>query len=129
MCTLLPQPANSQYTLVRLTRLSFEALTNPSVIPEAQHLQDIVARADRTIAVTGIPGTKDLLERSFGYGGAPRLPLPRASKEAGAKLWDHPHVVALREKEAELAGAAAKGVSKSSVLQEAPHTQPVTVSA
>ncbi|KAB5596489.1 Dihydrodipicolinate synthetase family protein [Ceratobasidium theobromae] len=117
------------YTLVRLTRLSFEALTNPSVIPEAQHLQDIVARADRTIAVTGIPGTKDLLERSFGYGGAPRLPLPRASKEAGAKLWDHPHVVALREREAELAGAAAKGVSKSSVSQEAPHTQPVTVSA
>ncbi|CAE6494822.1 unnamed protein product [Rhizoctonia solani] len=116
------------HTLVRLTRLSFEAVANPSVLPEAQLLQDIVARADRTIAVTGIAGTKDLLERAFGYGGAPRLPLVRANKEAGAKLWDHPHVVAIREKEAELAALASKTSSKASVPSEV-HAQPVVVSA
>ncbi|KAJ1309811.1 hypothetical protein OPQ81_006576 [Rhizoctonia solani] len=116
------------HTLVRLTRLSFEALTNPSVIPEAQHLQDIVARADRTIAVTGIAGTKDLLERAFGYGGAPRLPLIRATKEAGAKLWDHPHVVALREKEAELAAVTTKTNPKVSIPSEV-RAQPAVASA
>ncbi|ELU44761.1 dihydrodipicolinate synthetase [Rhizoctonia solani AG-1 IA] len=103
-------------------------VANPSVLPEAQLLQDIVARADRTIAVTGIAGTKDLLERAFGYGGAPRLPLVRANKEAGAKLWDHPHVVAIREKEAELAALASKTSSKASVPSEV-HAQPVVVSA
>ncbi|KAG8713719.1 hypothetical protein FRC08_012910 [Ceratobasidium sp. 394] len=116
----------SPYTLVRLTRLSFEAQTNPAVIPEAQQLQDIVARADRTIAVTGIAGTKDLLERSFGYGGAPRLPLLRATNEAGAKLWNHPHVVALREKEAEL---AARSEPTSPVDLDAPQVHPVAVTA
>ncbi|KAF8758595.1 Dihydrodipicolinate synthetase [Rhizoctonia solani] len=99
------------HTLVRLTRLSFEAVANPSVLPEAQLLQDI-----------------DLLERAFGYGGAPRLPLVRANKEAGAKLWDHPHVVAIREKEAELAALASKTSSKASVPSEV-HAQPVVVSA
>ncbi|KAF8609959.1 dihydrodipicolinate synthetase [Ceratobasidium sp. AG-I] len=117
------------YTLVRLTRLSFEALSNPSVIPEAQHLQDIVARADRTIAVTGIAGTKDLLERAYGYGGAPRAPLTRANKDAGLKLWNHPHVVAIREKETELAAAAAKSSSATPVTKEVPQAQAVSVSA
>ncbi|QRW14512.1 dihydrodipicolinate synthetase family protein [Ceratobasidium sp. AG-Ba] len=115
------------YTLVRLTRLSFEAQTNPAVIPEAQHLQDIVARADRTIAVTGIAGTKELLERSFGYGGAPRLPLARASKDAGLKLWNHPHVVAIREKEAELAEIAAKSEPASPIGYDGPKAQSVAV--
>ncbi|KAG8736778.1 hypothetical protein FRC12_017453, partial [Ceratobasidium sp. 428] len=117
------------YTLVRLTRLSFEAQTNPAVIPEAQLLQDIVARADRTIAVTGIAGTKDLLERSFGYGGAPRLPLVQATKEAGAKLWDHPHVVAIREKEAELAELAARSEPASPIEVDALQTKPAAITA
>jgi len=70
---------------------------------EAQTLQGIVARADRTIAVQGIAGTKYLLDRLYGYGGAPRRPLLPFEEEAGKALWAHPHVVELVEIEKQLA--------------------------
>lgn len=79
--------------------LSIKSLTDPSVLPEAQQLQGIVAQADRTIAVTGIAGTKYLLQHTRGYGGAPRRPLLPIPEHAGEKLLKHPHVIALLQAE------------------------------
>jgi 4-hydroxy-2-oxoglutarate aldolase len=79
------------------------------VLAEAQALQGIVARADRTIAVTGIAGTKYLLRRLYGYGGVPRRPLRGLAEgdETGERLWGHEHVVELVRVERELSGANA----------------------
>lgn len=68
---------------------------NPATLAEAQHLQGIVARADRTVALAGIAGTKYLLHKLYGYGGFPRRPLRAFEREEGEKLYSHPHVVAL----------------------------------
>ncbi|KAG8884661.1 hypothetical protein FRB97_003717 [Tulasnella sp. 331] len=87
------------YALVRLTHLSFEAVTNPEVLPEAQRLQDIIARGDRTISLYGIAGTKFLLEKIHGYGGAPRRPLQRLTQAREEQLWAHENVHALLELE------------------------------
>ncbi|EMD32078.1 hypothetical protein CERSUDRAFT_88363 [Gelatoporia subvermispora B] len=94
------------YTLVRLFALATAALADPSRLPEAQQLQGIVARADFTIAKAGIAGTKALLERLYGYGGAPRKPLPPFAPEALQTLWEHPHTQELVKVERELAGKA-----------------------
>jgi len=72
-----------------------KSLGDPSVLSQAQQLQGIIARADRTTAVTGIAGTKWLLQRGKSYGGVTRLPLPPYPDGDGEKLWAHPHVVAL----------------------------------
>ena len=73
------------------------------MLAETQVLQGIVARADRTIAVTGIAGTKYLLDRLHGYGGLPRRPLRAFAHDSGESLWKHPHVVDLVRLEKELA--------------------------
>ncbi|KAG8936556.1 hypothetical protein FRC02_001051 [Tulasnella sp. 418] len=87
------------HALVRLANLSFAALSNPALLSEAQHIQDIVARGDRTIALAGIAGTKFLLEKKSGYGGAPRQPLQRLTKAKEEALWEHENVKALLELE------------------------------
>lgn len=102
------------YALVRLTELSFAALSNPSLLPEAQRLQDIIAEGDRTIALGGISGTKFLLEKIHGYGGAPRRPMQRLTKERENALWAHKNVQALLKLEKELE-AEASAKSKTSV--------------
>jgi len=89
-------------SLVRLTELSFAAVSDVSLLPEAQRLQDIIARGDRTIALAGISGTKFLLEKTRGYGGAPRQPLQRLPKEREDALWAHENVQALLELEKSL---------------------------
>ncbi|KAG8904502.1 hypothetical protein FRB99_001635 [Tulasnella sp. 403] len=89
-------------SLARLAELSFGAVTNPALLPEAQRLQDIIARGDRTIALVGISGTKFLLEKVHGYGGAPRRPLQRLTKEREDALWAHENVQALLELERSL---------------------------
>jgi len=95
------------YSIRRLFDLASQAQQDPSVLSEAQVLQGIVARADRTIAVAGIAGTKYLLQRLHGYGGVPRRPLRGFPKDAGERLWEHPHVVDLVNTEKELASRAA----------------------
>jgi len=87
------------YALVRLTQLSFEAVTNPSVLPEAQRLQDIIARGDRTTSLYGIAGAKFILEKVHGYGGAPRRPVQRLTQAREEQLWAHENVKALLELE------------------------------
>lgn len=74
------------------------------MLPEAQRLQGIVARADFTIAKAGIAGTKGLLEKLYGYGGNPRRPLPPIEADALTALWEHPHTKELIALERELSG-------------------------
>lgn len=93
----------TQLTIRRLFDLASQAQQDPSVLAAAQHLQGIVARADRTVAVAGIAGTKYLLERLHGYGGVPRRPLKGMTGGAGEVLWAHPHVVDLVKQEKKLA--------------------------
>lgn len=63
-----------------------------------------MARGDFTIAKAGIPGTKFLLQKLYGYGGNCRKPLPVIEPEAAAALWAHPHVQELVQVERELSG-------------------------
>ena len=79
---------------------------DPSLLPEAQRLQGIVARADFTVAKAGISGTKALMEKLYGYGGNPRRPLPSIEAEAVAALWEHPHTQEIVRIERELSGKA-----------------------
>ena len=77
------------------------------MLPEAQALQGIVARGDFTIAKTGIPGTKFLMQKLYCYGGVCRKPLPVIEPEAADALWAHPHVQDLIKAERELSGKVA----------------------
>ena len=82
-------------------------MADPSLLPEAQRLQGIVARADFTIAKASISGTKALLEKLYGYGGLPRKPLPPIAAATADALWAHPHVQELVAAERELSGKLA----------------------
>jgi L-threo-3-deoxy-hexylosonate aldolase len=130
--------------VVKLFQLSVEALSNPSVLPEAQKLQDLVARGDRAIAVTGIAGTKYLAQRLFGYpagADAPRRPLIPLTPKQKENLWQHPDVQALIACEKQLAqshpasnisGPQLNGVpsGKKDQLETAPlYSQPLLVPA
>lgn len=92
------------YTLQALFEISEASLHDPSLLPEAQRLQAIVARADFTIAKASIAGTKALLTKLYGYGGNPRKPLPPIEPEAVEMLWNHPDTKALVATERELSG-------------------------
>lgn len=76
---------------------------DPSYFEEANRVQGVVANADYTIAQGGIPGTKWILEKLYGYGGHCRRPLPPVEPTAFQALWEHPHVQALVELERSLA--------------------------
>ena len=80
------------------------AVSDPSVLPEAQRLQGIVARADSTISKTGISGTKYVLQKLYGYGGAPRRPLLPLETVEGEALYTHSDTVAIVALERELTG-------------------------
>jgi dihydrodipicolinate synthase/N-acetylneuraminate lyase len=66
---------------VKLFNLWVEGKTD-----EAIHLQQLLASADGTLVAAGITGVKSALQTYFGYGGHPRMPLPRAS-QADAESW------------------------------------------
>ena len=93
-----------QYATARLFEISQAALKDASLLPEAQRLQGIVARGDFTIAKTGIPGTKFLMEKLYGYGGLCRKPLPAIESAPSEALWEHPHTQELVRLERELSG-------------------------
>jgi 4-hydroxy-2-oxoglutarate aldolase len=86
---------------VQLYRISQRALVDPSLLPEAQRLQAIIARGDFTIAKASISGTKYLLQKLHGYGGLPRKPLPPIAAADAEALWVHPHVQELLQLEKE----------------------------
>ncbi|KAJ7774494.1 dihydrodipicolinate synthetase [Mycena maculata] len=94
----------SPYAIRKLFELSEAARTDLSILPEAQRLQGIIARADYTIAKTSIAGTKFLLEKLYGYGGTTRKPLPPITPAAAQALWEHPHTQALVVLERQLSG-------------------------
>ncbi|OJT08184.1 L-threo-3-deoxy-hexylosonate aldolase [Trametes pubescens] len=94
----------SPYAIAKLFDLSEKSKGDTSLLPEAQRLQGIIARADYTIAKASISGTKFLLEKLYGYGGNPRRPLPPIEASVAAALWEHPHTVELVRVERELSG-------------------------
>ena len=102
-----PHPTIRQYVIQKLFELSAAAAADPSLLPEAQRLQGIVAQADFTIAKASIAGTKALLEKLYGYGGLTRRPLPAIDPEAAAALWEHPHTQDIVRVERELSGKVA----------------------
>lgn len=93
-----------QNTIFKLFQLSVASVQDPSLLPEAQRIQGIVARADYTIAKASVAGTKYLVERLYGYGGVPRRPLPPIDPEDAAALWLHPHTQDIIALERELGG-------------------------
>ena len=93
-----------QYACVKLFQLTQQANKDLSVLPEANRLQGIIARADFTIAKTSIAGTKAILGKLYGQGGNPRGPLAPISADALQKVYEHPHTQALIQTERELAG-------------------------
>ncbi|EKM55128.1 uncharacterized protein PHACADRAFT_255535 [Phanerochaete carnosa HHB-10118-sp] len=92
------------HSIKKLYDLSVESLANPSVLPEAQRLQGIIARGDFTLANSGVSGTKAVLQRLYGYGGCPRRPLPPISSEAAEAVWHHPHIKELVALERQISG-------------------------
>ncbi|KAJ8517559.1 hypothetical protein ONZ45_g5257 [Pleurotus djamor] len=92
------------HAINKLFELSEAALKDPSLLPEAQRLQGVIARADFTIAKTSIAGTKFLLEKMYGYGGVPRKPLLPLEPTAASAIWEHPHTQALVKLEREVSG-------------------------
>ena len=98
--------SGKQFTVAKLFDISEKAKADVSLLPEAQRLQGVVARADYTIAKTGIAGTKFLLEKLYGYGGNCRRPLPPIEAAVATALWEHPHTQELVRIERELSGKA-----------------------
>ncbi|KAG8855918.1 hypothetical protein FRB91_001539 [Serendipita sp. 411] len=98
------------YTIAALWAASNATLPTSSGHPsnaaellrQAQVLQGIVARADRTVAVTGIAGTKWMMEKRYGYGGVCRRPLSPLSNQAGETLLVHRHVTDIERLEKEI---------------------------
>jgi len=86
-------------------------LSREVILTESQRLQGIVSNADRAVAMTGVSGTKWLLQRQnpslYPLGSeCPRRPLLRMDDEAGERLWKHRDVVALMVQEAKAVRAA-----------------------
>jgi 4-hydroxy-2-oxoglutarate aldolase len=54
------------------------------------------------MAKASIAGTKAMLERLHGYGGAPRRPLPAMDVDEAEKLWNHVYVQELIKLEREI---------------------------
>jgi 4-hydroxy-2-oxoglutarate aldolase len=88
--------------MVHLFKLAESSKQDPSILPEAQRVQGIVARADFTIAKTSLAGIKYLLQRLYGYGGLTRKPLPEIGPDAAQALWNHPHTSDIVKLETEL---------------------------
>ncbi|KAF8308095.1 aldolase [Clavulina sp. PMI_390] len=98
---------------------SFSVLSSLSESPaallvEAQRLQGIIARADRTVALlAGIGGTKWLLQYWHGREAypegseCPRLPLLRMDDTIGKKIAGHPDVLAMLVEEKKWKGVVA----------------------
>jgi 4-hydroxy-2-oxoglutarate aldolase len=91
---------------VKLFQLCEGSKNDRSLLPEAQRLQGIIARADSTIAKTSVAGTKFLLEKLYGYGGNPRRPLAPIEPVAAEALWEHSHTRDLVRLERELSAKA-----------------------
>lgn len=88
-----------QHATAKLFALTEASKQDAKLLPEAQRMQGIIARADFTIAKGSIAGTKYLLEKLYGYGGVPRKPLMGIDARSGQALWHHPHTQALIELE------------------------------
>lgn len=108
------------HTIQALSQLAFASLPSAAsshsldpiqLLRESQRLQGVVAKADRTIALTGVAGTKWLLQRiepdAYPAGTeCPRRPLSRTVDANGDRLLSHPNVIALLAEEVKFKKAA-----------------------
>jgi hypothetical protein len=115
--------------LQKLWTLTIKSRNDLSVLSQAQQLQGIIARADRTVVLAGIAGTKWLLQKSNSYGGVTRLPLPPYPDEAGEKLWAHPHVVALMAVETALEKGEEWPLPEAEADARVPNAKALTIEA
>lgn len=96
---------------------ALSTLSPQQLLREANRLQGIVAKGDRTIALAGIPGTKYLLQRADGLEAypegseSPRRPLRKTEQADGEKLWNHENVKALLAEEARFKKASKIAIS------------------
>lgn len=112
------------HTIQALSQLAFASLPSAAsshsldpvqLLAESQRLQGVVAKADRTIALAGVAGTKWLLKRldadAYPAGAEfPRRPLSRTSDTDGERLLAHPHVAALLAEETKFRKASKAGI-------------------
>jgi len=77
-----------------------DSVSDADLLSQTLSLQGLIAQADRVFAVGLISGTKFVLERLHGYGGAPRRPLPPIAQKTGEELLNNEWVRALLEEEA-----------------------------
>ncbi|KAJ8082255.1 hypothetical protein PM082_008102 [Marasmius tenuissimus] len=75
-------------------------------VQEAQALQGLLSRADWDAAKTGVPGTKYLLNKLFGYNALPRRPLLPTPEARASKLWQESSIVEILALEKKLAESA-----------------------
>ncbi|KAL5335970.1 putative dihydrodipicolinate synthase [Aspergillus crustosus] len=80
----------------------WELCQSPDKQAEAQELQNIISLADGIALKIGISGMKKILNRQFGYGERPRLPLLPMSDAAVEKVLENAYWKDLLEKEAQL---------------------------
>lgn len=109
LANLAPNAIKSLYEIaLASTPLSTSPLAKLSdssqLLKESQRLQGVIAKADRTVALASVAGTKWLLQRldpeSYPVGSEePRRPLPRTKDEAGETLFAHKNVKALLAEE------------------------------
>lgn len=116
LANLYPHTLNALWQTSITSLPSTASSASPASLTQAltsgMHLQDLAAHADRTVAVTGIAGTKWMMQRRFGYGGVTRLPLRPLDDSVGETLRAHAHCVAIEEMEKSLEKEhKAKGVS------------------
>lgn len=72
-----------------------DGVSDTDLLRETLALQGIIAQADRVLALGGINGTKYVLEKLHGRGGAPRRPLPPIEPKKGEELYNNEWVQAL----------------------------------
>ncbi|PVF98792.1 aldolase [Serendipita vermifera] len=121
LANLYPRTIRALWDISLSTLPTASTACTPELLSQAQQLQGIVARADRTVAVTGIAGTKWILTRRLGYGGVCRKPLSAMVDADGEKLRRHPHVVDIEEMEALLEAEAKGTVANKTAIKKLVH--------
>ncbi|KAJ9143798.1 putative Dihydrodipicolinate synthase [Pleurostoma richardsiae] len=94
-----------------------QSLDDPTSYKKAQELQKLISLADGIALKIGISGMKRLLNRQFGYGIRPRLPLLPMSDEKAEAVFSHKYLKELLELESTLPEPSLGDVESSLALR------------
>lgn len=67
-----------------------QSQSGTSAYEQAQNLQQLITAADGVALKLAIPGMKMIMNRLFGFGANPRLPIMPISKDKGDAVMSHP---------------------------------------